>query len=453
MNEIRKLNISDLMIRILKQWKKIIMFVLVFGLLMGAVATVSFLKARNNNSVPETDAETKKISYSAHDQKIYDRQEEALERNKEFYNMYKDYLENSIKMQVNPDHVFEGKVECLLSGIDQKEVLRVKNACEEIVKQTDFCDKVREKLNTDIEDDYIREIVSLSFNMYEEASGLLEFTVIHFDEDSCQSIIDILKTELQNIQLENSLCEIMGASVVETNKFALATEQDTYYGLKWNYYDKLKQVEADRENLKMSYQTAPIEINTQNSQFNILYVVFGLIGGGILGIIYFGIKYLFSDRIHAKEDIGGLQEVPVVTITDENKAFKCFVDRWINKLEKKTGNIPTTSAEMALLPVIMSAIKKNITGVCLTGTLFSAEHTGGNIEMIQKVKDLFAKYNLEVIMLNSILGDADSMKKSADIANVILYEVCEKSSHKKLCEEVSKLQQCGIEIQAIILEK
>lgn len=452
MNEIRKLNLSDLIIRILKQWKKIIMFVLVFGLLMGAVAAVSFLKARNN-SVPETESETKKINYSSHDQKIYDRQEEALERNKEFYNMYKDYLENSIKMQINPEHVFEGKIECLLSGIDQKEVLRIKNACEEIVSQPAFCDKVREKLNTDIEDDYIREIVSLSFQMYEEASGLLEFTVMHFDENSCQAIIDILKTELQSIQLENSQCEIMGASVVETNKFALATEQDTYYGLKWNYYDKLKQVETDRENLKMSYEAAPTETNTQNSRFHIIYIVIGLLGGGVFGILYFGIKYLFSDRVHAKEDIGGVEEVPVVTITDENKTFKCLIDRWIHRLEKKAGNIPENSTEMILLPVIMCALKKNITEVGLTGTLFTSGQVGENGEMVQKVKDIFAKYQLEVFILSSILDDVDSMKKSADISNVMLYEVCEKTSHKKMCEEVSKLQQCGIEIQAIILEK
>ena len=35
----------------------------------------------------------------------------------------------------------------------------------------------------------------------------------------------------------------------------------------------------------------------------------------------------------------------------------------------------------------------------------------------------------------------------------VFYEVCEKTKHKDICEEVLKAQQCGVDIQGIIIEK
>lgn len=461
MSEIRKLNLSDLMLYVLKQWKKILIFALILCLVMGGLDFLKLSKNKVDQGIETVEKSEELIdvkieSYSKSDKKIYARQEEAINNNKKGYDTYSDYQKNSIKMQLNPEAFYEGKVECVLSGAKQKDVLRFKSKCEKAVKTVEFCDKVRKKLGVEIKDSYIQEILSVSFEVYEDETGLMTFKVKHFDEKSCLGILDVIQQEVSSVTEKDCQSEIINSSIIKTSDIALTSEQNHIYDLKWSYYDKLIQVKADRKALETKYnnstneETGKMEINTKDSGFNTFKVVMGFFSGVILAIIYYALKYLFSDLIHTKEDINGLNEVSIAIVADENKTIKCFVERWILKLEKKIGNVSSNSLEMDMMPIIISLKQKNIQEVCLTSTLFEKECDS---DFVKKIKGVFGKYDIKALLIKSILNDIDSLQKAVSTENVVLYEGCEKSSYKKLSSEVLKLHQCGIEIQGIILEK
>lgn len=166
--------------------------------------------------------------------------------------------------------------------------------------------------------------------------------------------------------------------------------------------------------------------------------------------MFYGIRYLFSEYVHTQKDINGLQEVSIVSVTNEKKEAKGIVDSWLDKWEKKTGNKPNGSLEMSVLPIIMSVKQKNLSEICLTGSLFKSQQC---CKLAKQVQVVFEKYGIKVLILNSILTDLHAVQTLVNTGNIVFYEVCEKTKHKDICEEVLKAQQCGVDIQGIIIEK
>lgn len=445
MNEIRKLNMSDLFMNLAKKWKQIIAAMLVLGLFVGAY---SYLKNRGN--AQEVQTEQKEIVFSDADQIIYERQEDSIRVCKELHELYTKYLDESIKMQLNPESFFEGSVKCLITGETQTDVLRLRTECEDIIKSTEFCDAVRETLNIDLDDSLIHEVVYTEFESYEDPVGLLRIKALHFDKEACSSILGIIQEKMQQINSEVCQFEVLAPTISETSKLSLAEEKDNYNIMKWGFYDKLVSAKTDRKNLEASYAPNYLESASQNSGVNKKYLFIAMFAGAVLCVLFYGLKYLFSERIHAKQDINGLSDVPLVTASDKIKQYKLFVDRWIDKLEQKIGNKPSCTLEMSLLPIITSVKQKDISEVCLTGTMFADQKYS---EMAGQVPEIFAKYDLKVKIIDSILGDLDALHTAINVGNIVFYEICEKTKHKNMSEEVLKAQQCGICIQGIILEK
>lgn len=445
MNEIRKLNMSDLFMNLAKKWKQIIVAMLVLGLFVGAY---SYLKNRGN--VQEVQTEQTEIVFSDADQIIYQRQEDSIRVCEELHELYTKYLDESIKMQLNPESFFEGTVKCLITGETQTDVLRLRSECEDIIKSKEFCDAVRETLNIELDDSLIHEVVYTEFESYEDPVGLLKIKVLHFDKEACSSILDIIQEKMQQINSDVCQFEVLAPTISETSKLSLAEEKDNYNIMKWGFYDKLVSAKRDRKNLEASYAPNYLDSASQNAGVNKKYLFAAMFAGAVLCVLFYGLKYLFSERIHAKQDINGLTDVPLVTAADKKKQYKLFVDRWIDKLEQKIGNKPSCTLEMSLLPIITSVKQKDISEVCLTGTMFADQKYS---EMAEQVPEIFAKYDVKVKIIDSILGDLDALHTAINVGNIVFYEICEKTKHKNMSEEVLKAQQCGIGIQGIILEK
>lgn len=137
MNEIRKINITDLIINVLQKWKKIFCVMLLLASFVGGYSYIKNGQEQINNST-----EQDKKNYSEKDQKIFERQEEALAKHQEYYDMYKRYLDESIKMQINPESFYEGTVKCLITGSTQADVLRLRCQYDRVILLLHFMIKL-----------------------------------------------------------------------------------------------------------------------------------------------------------------------------------------------------------------------------------------------------------------------------------------------------------------------
>lgn len=442
MNEIRRIKVLDLIMTLLKKWKQIVCVILILEILAGGIGLV-----KGN---PNKTTQPGEIKFSEADQKTYDRQEEALAKHQKDYAVYKNYLDESIKMQIDPENVYDGTIKCLISGQTQADVLRLRNECEKLVKSQSFYDAVRKKLNIESKNAYIQEIITMGFESYEDAAGMMTFSVIHYNKEACQDILDIIQNEIKKIEYSNGNCEVLSAVVLESAKLYLVSEKQNYYTLKWNAYDALIRVNEDRKKLEQSYNLSQITSEESNPIMSLRNMILVLLLGGGGAIIFYTMKYLFSESIHTSSDVNGLGDISVVTVCDKNKKTKGVIDGGIEKLNIKTGNKPSISLEMSILPIITKVKQRQLTEVCLTSTLFENVK---NMDIVSQIQNVFEKYDIKVIVVCNILTDIDALQTAIKIGNIIFYEVCEKTKHQEMREEVLRSQQCGVDIQGVILEK
>lgn len=454
MNEMRSLNVVDLIMSLLKRWKIVVSGMLVMGIIAGGFSYLQSKKSITEEAILQTDVE-----FTADEQKVFDRKLEALYKYQGYYDMYDKYLKDSIKMNLDPDKFYEGTVTYLLSADTQTDLLKLADVYEQAVKSDKFYSNVKTSLGIETEDVYIQEIITIKFKEYEENTGVLTVSAVHYNEENCDKILDTIVKELSTVQVSTGVSQHLSIAVTEQSDMALATEKESIFNMKWYNYDQVKstkdgfttkEAEYFEEQFGNDVTIADEEVIVQNPTISVIYIILGLFVGAVLVVGFFTLKYLFSERIHSKDDFNGVGNVPLILVSDGMSKKKNFVDKYIHILEKKVGNISTESLELLLYPIIKSAKQENISEICLSSSLFK---NGMRSELTKQLETLFNESGIKVFVVDSILESLEGLQQAMDCGYIIFDEKCEKSIHREIQKELEKAHQCNMEILGIIIEK
>lgn len=457
MNEMRSLNVVDLIMSLLKRWKIIVSGMLIVGIIAGGFSYLQSKKNITEETIIQTDVE-----FTEDEQKAFDRKLEALYKYQGYYDMYDKYLKDSIKMNMDPDKFYEGTVTYLLSADTQTDLLKLVDVYEQAVKSDKFYSNIKTSLGIEIDDVYIQEIITIKFKEYEENAGVLTVSAVHYAEDDCDKILDTIAKELSTVQLSNGVSQYLSSTVLEQSNMSLATEKESIFNMKWYNYDQVKSTKDSFTTKEAEYfeeqfgeeittdVKAIEEVIVQQPAISVIYIIFGMLVGAILVVGFFALKYLFSERIHSKDDFNGVGNIPLILVSDENAEKKNFVDKYINILEKKVGNISIESLELLMYPIITLAKQENISEVCLSSSLFK---NGIQSEFTKQLETLFNESGIKVFVVDSILESLEGLQQAMDCGYIIFDEKCEKSIHREIQKELEKACQCNMEILGIIIEK
>lgn len=454
MNEMRSLNVVDLIMSLLKRWKIVVSGMLVMGIIAGGISYLKNKKSITEEAILQTDVE-----FTADEQKVFDRKLEALYKYQGYYDMYDKYLKDSIKMNLDPDKFYEGTVTYLLSADTQTDLLKLADVYEQAVKSDKFYSNVKTSLGIETEDVYIQEIITIKFKEYEENTGVLTVSAVHYNEENCDKILDTIVKELSTVQASTGVSQHLSIAVTEQSDMALATEKESIFNMKWYNYDQVKstkdgfttkEAEYFEEQFGNDVTIADEEVIVQNPTISVIYIILGLFVGAVLVVGFFTLKYLFSERIHSKDDFNGVGNVPLILVSDGMSKKKNFVDKYIHILEKKVGNISTESLELLLYPIIKSAKQENISEICLSSSLFK---NGMRSELTKQLETLFNESGIKLFVVDSILESLEGLQQAMDCGYIIFDEKCEKSIHREIQKELEKAHQCDMEILGIIIEK
>lgn len=457
MNEMRSLNVVDLIMSLLKRWKIIVSGMLVVGIIAGGFSYLQNKKSITEEAIIQTDVE-----FTADEQKLFDRKLEALYKYQGYYDMYDRYLKDSIKMNLDPDKFYEGTVTYLLSADTQTDLLKLVDVYEQAVKSDKFYSNVKSSLGIETEDVYIQEIITIKFKEYEENAGVLTVSAVHYNEEDCDKIVDTIVKEVSTVQPSVGTCQQLSSAVNEQSDMALATEKESIFNMKWYNYDQVKstkdsftakETEYFEEQFSDDVTTGIKEIEevvVQQPAVSGVYIILGMFVGAVLVVGFLTLKYLFTERIHSKDDFNGVGNVPVILVADEKSEKKNFVDKYINILEKKVGNISTESLELLMYPIIKSAKQENISEICLSSSLFK---NGIQSELAGQIETLFKNSGIKLIIVDSILDSLEGLQQAMECGYIIFDEKCERSIHREIQKEVEKAQQCNMEILGIVIEK
>ncbi|MCH5279889.1 MAG: hypothetical protein J1E61_00360 [Lachnospiraceae bacterium] len=457
--------ISHMLLHIAKSWKKMLIAMVILAVLLGGLSYYKNAKGLAAGEEAEKDEkeeilltdETQILENAGLNEKAAD--EVLYYANKYYYNQVqyerqRDYLKDSILMQLDPNHVWTITLYYQLSMMDGGEgdaalaasyLSRV--LCDEVY------DEIAETLNVDTDSGYFSEVITGSYLDSPSENGDITVTfggedmkilIRYQDEAGCEEIARIIREKMdvskQDVTKEAGAHEIslVGLQKEEKSDLQLLEEQkeavNTLGALSDNVINARSNVEANEETVfyeLVEYYTArdqkkgstvkASEDEEERSAKDITvkprvswkYVALGLFLGIFLVGAWEGIWYFFSDTVKRQRE-----------------------------LEEAYGLSVYNAEDGALLSLLIgSKCAKN--GY---HSIYAASSLG-----IKLPKPAFSGKDVKLLQgENSPFEDEDELEKFLGADGVVLVEQCGATSHKELvrllelCRELEKPVLCAV---------
>ena len=465
--------ISHMLLHIAKSWKKMVLAMAVFAILLGGLSyykNAKGLAARKEaaNAAKEEAAEeilltseaeileNAGLSAKAADEVLY-------YANKYYYNQVqyerqRDYLKDSILMQIDPNHVWTITLYYQLSmknGADGQEEGDTALAAAYLSKalSEEVYEEIAATLGVDVDSGYFSEIITGScldnFTDSEDAVVLsggkdMKIVIRYADEAGCEEIARILQEKIdaskQDVTKEAGTHEIslVGLQKEEKSDPQLLEAQkeavSALGALSDNVINARSNIEAGEEAVfdeLIEYYTARDQNKIGDTKDQVdedgavtsdaaikprvswKYVALGLFLGIFLIAAWEGLRYFFSDTVKRQRE-----------------------------LEEAYGLSVYNGSDTALLSLLLgSKCSKN--GY---HTIYAASSLGSKLP-----KPIFSGKDIKLLQgENSPFENEDELEKLLSADGVILVEKCGVTSHKELvkllelCREFDKPVLCAV---------
>lgn len=465
--------ISHMLLHIAKSWKKMLAAMIVFAILLGGLSyykNAKGLAARKEAADVAKEAAEEAI-LSTSEAKILENaglSEKAADEvlyyaNKYYYNQVqyerqRDYLKDSILMQMDPNHIWTITLYYQLSmkngteGQEEGDEALVASYLSKALSEEVY-DEMAEALGVDVDSGYFSEIITGScldgFTSSEDVTVLsggedMKIVIRYVDEAGCEEIARILQEKIdasrQDVTKEAGAHEIslVGIQKEEKSDPRLLDAQkeavNALGALSDNVINARSNIEANEEavfNDLVEYYTARDQSKISDTQDQVnegedtvsdaairprvswKYVALGLFLGIFLIAAWEGFRYFFSDTVKRQRELEEAYGLPVYH--------------------------PEDTALLSLL--IGSKCAKN--GY---HTIYAASSLGSKLP-----ESVFSGKDVKLLQGgNSPFENGEELEKLLSADSVILVEQCGITSHKELvkllelCRELDKPVLCAV---------
>lgn len=479
----RKIQIKKMSCYVLKHWRSIVIVAMVCGsVIMGMRYYQDYSAAvASANATPPASLSEIKDSFSANEL----REIEYVRKYQNIIDSADRYFANSILMQIPYDEVVKVTLQYQVVPETDTDVSTetLIAAYDNYVTSGEMSDAIAERLQGDIEAQYITEILSVPtneiftsqsgnaviYNSSEVIDNLFTVSLIHFDRDKALDIADIIKDVLQDystkldqsigahsmvFQTENIGVEadylLLGKQnecvntydIVSGNylaKLANLTEQQTAV---YNHWDDIDAGEDLYENApEDSTMTMPV-VRPNLRMFGI-----GAVAGVFVMICFWMLSYMCTKKVRGEMDFDacGIYKLGEKQVGSGRKRLFSKADRCIKRFEYENER---KYSEEQIVKLIYSNIylkckKKDINVLCVTGSAgvsFAAETWYMELKELLKAKGIILKE------CENIVHFADALLEASEIKNVLLIEAEYHSEFDSMVEEVTVCNNNDIDI-------
>ena len=507
----REIDLIDLFVEILLQWRKIIVFMLV-----GAILFAGFGYVRSQRTYQEQKTEGERLEARLQELQALQTSEDGTEeiypekqwleeqlteaeiagvnaviKMQEYRQKRQSYWEQSVLNRVDALMVPTAELTFHISADTKEDAYDIQKAYEDLFTSGDFYEylaKEQESLSAA----QIKEIVALERSSYGMLMGtdLVSLYMINVDQHSCEKLAEEvtqyvqdrhqdMETVLGKHEIEvitNSYTVIFRTDILSMQKGAvdeIATldnsirdTKNAFTELQWRFYNYLtsgvakgmsetneKEISPETAEEINSITTELTEVNKMEKPgISVKYIVLGLILAAVLCAFYYFIKYIFCAKLRSVDDlqdIYGLPELGHISLTAEKKKFLEAVDRKILAIRNYGRRQFTTeeAIELTVAAIKIVAEKKEIQNLAMIGCGIKEEKQ----EICKKIVDRLGKEGIKVNLLNNILYDAVSMEKLTEIQGAVLVGIAEETFYNELLDEKNLLARQEIEQMGIVL--
>lgn len=481
MNEGRTINLKELLHYTCLKWRFIFVCMIVF-----AVLADGFSYMRSRQQVSNIEQQGENINVEQFESELTDREiidtKEAVENYiiyEGVYEKYKEYNENSVKMQINANSVSTKRLIYQISG--NQEVKNISDTYIGILPNSEICEKITQEIGWDKEIAYVEELISatnshmnvisigeqnisnvVENNETTDEAALLTVNLISIDEESCNMMGNVVNEEVTSIATKlrgiygDFEIELVSDEYCEEANRELLAEQQTCISEMNNANAIMNNVKTTLSEQQQNYFSALLEekeneiadnfdanietVKTEDVKiqfFNIKYIIAGAILGLFLSCCYTMFKFILDKRLitrcfveqNLKCNYWGL-----FFESEERKKIGQHIDRWINSIFMRSGEklLPEEKLEMLCTSIKASMIKNNIEKIYITSSIDSNEVRS----FLKKMEDCMNDGQIIFEIGKSILRDADSLQAFTQSQGVIFVEQMGKSYMQDIYQEI-----------------
>ena len=471
---------KDLLLRIFLQWRKIIVFVFIGALLLGVIGGISAYRERQwmvaEGSSDSSEERLERLRAALSEQEIAEVQS-AYDLYKGYdqqYELLLAYKNESLKMNLDPGHVFKGEIWFRVDNYYQVQypTINSSNNISAIVfsyilqlERIDMYEKLVSSLSIDTTPEYLQELVQVkSINEKQgqaEETGIFSVCVTAESEDFCNNILDAAEQEVE--QVTGNFREIYGdfqvvaleRQVEDGVDLALLEEQQTQIEQMQEISSAMQELASDLTEAQEAYYLAliqdsgekkPIDEETVQASVNWLnvnYIVFGALVGAFVACVMVALQYLFNTRLRVIEDAAVCCRTPILGVFPpeiiEKKRMFSFVDRWICALFGKTR---TSVSKETMQKIIETKLTTALESLNLQSVFLVSSQADSACGKIRKdLKKIIGQDGVSVTEGDKVLENPDSLQAMLNATGIVFVERLNVSRYSDLREIASLCEQ------------
>lgn len=469
MSKEKKIYIRELFFKLLINWRKIIVWMIIFAVLANIVFCVKYYRAlsasveQNTSSNEEIDVQVYKDALSDDDAQDVETNFSMYLKHKDNYDKVINYCNESILMNLDPNNIPIVQMEYTVQNCDFSDdfVTTIKGQ----VQNDETAQKIIQELGINTESSYIWELIEFSSAEREDAqtdtaiiqnensdSLMMLVQVMADDIESANTMAKILDKEIQNkvekLKQYYGDVKIEKISQTETsivNQDLLLRQQD--YSVRLNnlksYFENIKSSMTDGqknyynaliddyENKTEAHEESDITITEEEKEapvvtmryFNIKYIILGAFLGFVLAACYILFPYVFGNKLQVSYEVSdnfGITLLGIIGNGDRKKKLLGIIDQKIYNFFRKDNKQISFEENIQMIgtKINIANEKENLRKIFITGTVETSE-----INIIKnQIADLISNKQIDVKIGDSILKDGQALKKLSETDGVILVE-------------------------------
>ncbi len=484
-----KIDLFDLIRRILRQWKLIVVVALICGLAFEGIGYArAYLDYRQElQGVKEEEEANQADEYlSDLEEMEEDLTEREISEAQTFAALYPVYMtqyeeellycQNAVKMQLDPNDVLTYTVHYTISGTDtdiQNESL-IASAVSDMIKNEETSEEIRNALGWDTELSYIEELIEVAAggaididNTIPDSLNTVNQITVQIQapgREDCETMAGILKSRIEQLSLQFQ--EIYGEfemtlvseSYVQVADNTLRSYQDNRYSAlntlrgainsltsgmtddqKEYYYTLISyNIAENGEEEEFAPEGETEEEETAVSAPGIIrwrFIILGLFLGVVLACGYIFLRYIFSKNLRVKDDLEDAFHIPTLG--------------YIPLKGKRQRFTREERMEMICAGIRIAVQKADLKSIYLTGTAGDGESE----KVMEQMQEALADCGAQVSSGRDVACDPASLEQMTASDGVVFVERVDRSPYADIQKEVGLCQMYNVPvIGSVVIE-
>lgn len=483
----REISLLDLLVEILLQWRRIILWMLAGAVLFGVFSYVQSYhlawsrkteaEPAGERSEPEQD-DIKMLENSLTDEQILSVQNVIA-----YEKLYQDemtYQRESVLMQIDPNKVQKAELTFCIIADDSKKSGEAERVYEDLVQSGELRAYVAEQTDSKVSD--LEGVISLSRGSggLLKGSATFQVKILHYEKNMCRQIAQALISFLteKHKMLDKDLDRMIGkheiavisesyAETVDRNildyqkksisdnnamKTAVAQYVGAFTPEEQAYYEYLTETDDYAGKNKNEVLTETDAHTGTVPGVSMRYILLGMMLAAFVYLFFLFLRYVLSTRIRAVDNLQelyGIVQLGTIPAQGAQERRFGFVDRWMISLRNRGSRMftPKEALELAAAAVRMAAVKGGLQTVSMV--------TCGRKEAVRSVcrtiKNMLEQENIQVNILESVLYDAGTMHELERAEGAVLVEQAGYAFYSEIAQEIELLQRMEIPVLGGIL--